>query len=553
MVMDMGVLYAVADFTGVLLIIALLVNSLSSANKVKTDRHVVILFGFFMAYCFVDGMWGLFWSNKVLVYPKLFRLASYGFHTVSAISAFAWFGYMLHYLNVEENDRAVMQILRGILLVAQVTVLVMNYRSNQLFVVDENNVYSTGPLRSLSFGIQFSYYAILALYAIFRRVTDRTTNARVYRNGLILSLIPITFGVSQLYFPDAPMYSLGFMLSTACIFAFTVTEDRERYMEELARAQEQKHTGIIKSLAEDYICIYYVDTESDSYENFVIDAENEALVAVENGESFTARALRDIEECACSEDRGILADLMGREKLLRSVEAEQKLSRTYRMLLDGVPTYVELKINHNKKDGKMIVGIHNINASIEREAEASRAKSTFLFNMSHDIRTPMNAILGFTRIAQNHIDERDRVEDSLNKISRSGQQLLALINEVLEMSRIESGKIEIEETGNNLEHALDDINPMLSHALQRGSGQEHRLCHRGGGHIGQICLDGHPPYRSCAGKSHLQRHQVHTGRRQGEGNRAPDISRRRGWLRHLQLFRCRYGRRHERGVSEAHV
>ena len=81
-------------------------------------------------------------------------------------------------------------------------------------------------------------------------------------------------------------------------------------------------------------------------------------------------------------------------------------------------------------------------ARVQAEA-SSKAKTEFLFNMSHDIRTPMNAILGFTDIALNHIDEPDRVGDSLKKIKISGGHLLNLINDILEMSRIEAGKMEI--------------------------------------------------------------------------------------------------------------
>ena len=76
---------------------------------------------------------------------------------------------------------------------------------------------------------------------------------------------------------------------------------------------------------------------------------------------------------------------------------------------------------------------------------ANQAKSTFLFNMSHDIRTPMNAIIGFTSLAATHIDNREQVLDYLKKISTSSQHLLSLINDVLDMSRIESGKVKIEE------------------------------------------------------------------------------------------------------------
>ena len=68
-----------------------------------------------------------------------------------------------------------------------------------------------------------------------------------------------------------------------------------------------------------------------------------------------------------------------------------------------------------------------------------------VFNMSHDIRTPMNAIIGFTALAAAHVNQPDQVQEYLNKISTSGQHLLSLINDVLDMSRIESGRVKIEE------------------------------------------------------------------------------------------------------------
>ena len=77
--------------------------------------------------------------------------------------------------------------------------------------------------------------------------------------------------------------------------------------------------------------------------------------------------------------------------------------------------------------------------------EANSSKTTFLFNMSHDIRTPMNAITGYTALARRHIDNKEMVYDYLNKIDISSHELLALINQVLEMSRIESGKVTMEE------------------------------------------------------------------------------------------------------------
>ena len=100
---------------------------------------------------------------------------------------------------------------------------------------------------------------------------------------------------------------------------------------------------------------------------------------------------------------------------------------------------------------------------------ANRAKSTFLSNMSHDIRTPMNAIIGFTTLAVSNIENQEKVRDYLGKILASSNHLLSLINDILDMSRIESGKIHLEETNVNLSDLLHDLKTIISgqiHAKQ---------------------------------------------------------------------------------------
>ena len=93
---------------------------------------------------------------------------------------------------------------------------------------------------------------------------------------------------------------------------------------------------------------------------------------------------------------------------------------------------------------------------------ANRAKSTFLSNMSHDIRTPMNAIIGFTTLALSNIDDAERVKDYLGKTLASSNHLLSLINDVLDMSRIESGKLHLEEVEVNLSDVLHDLKTIVS-------------------------------------------------------------------------------------------
>ncbi len=130
-----------------------------------------------------------------------------------------------------------------------------------------------------------------------------------------------------------------------------------------------------------------------------------------------------------------------------------------------------------ERDGKLYVNLVTMDntASVEnemkqkaliedallREESASKAKTKFLSNMSHDIRTPMNAIIGFTTLAITHIDNRERVQGYLEKISASSNHLLSLINDVLDMSRIESGRIYLDETECNLPDIIHELENML--------------------------------------------------------------------------------------------
>ena len=122
----------------------------------------------------------------------------------------------------------------------------------------------------------------------------------------------------------------------------------------------------------------------------------------------------------------------------------------------------------------VVAGMKNVDDEVRKERKArqeletaryaaesaSRAKTAFLFNMSHDIRTPMNAILGYTDVALKHRGDQARVDDSLEKIKLAGGHLLDLINDILEMSRIESGRLEISDEPADIRKMIEGVTQM---------------------------------------------------------------------------------------------
>ncbi|MCI8898717.1 MAG: hybrid sensor histidine kinase/response regulator, partial [Lachnospiraceae bacterium] len=99
--------------------------------------------------------------------------------------------------------------------------------------------------------------------------------------------------------------------------------------------------------------------------------------------------------------------------------------------------------------------------ALQAAEETNQAKSRFLSNMSHDIRTPMNAIMGMTSIALSHIDEKARVQDCLGKIQTAAVHLMSLVNDVLDMSRIDSGRIILNEENFSLADLIHDISVIV--------------------------------------------------------------------------------------------
>ncbi len=132
---------------------------------------------------------------------------------------------------------------------------------------------------------------------------------------------------------------------------------------------------------------------------------------------------------------------------------------------DGSPiTFVGLFVDiddEKKMEERLEKQTIDLQDALAAAQHANRAKTTFLNNMSHDIRTPMNAIIGFTSLAAAHIDNTEQVQDYLSKITTSSNHLLSLINDVLDMSRIESGKVKIEEKETSLPEIMHDLKTIV--------------------------------------------------------------------------------------------
>ena len=214
------------------------------------------------------------------------------------------------------------------------------------------------------------------------------------------------------------------------------------------------------------------------------DSDNHIVVTLENvNEEELAKAER---KAAANRDMAVISGLSDdfREafcaatepsKVLDAVEREHIYFVNFRLQVDGEDIYYQIKfVKDENSKNHVIAGFHSVDAETKREmaslekAElANKAKSAFLFNMSHDIRTPLNAMIGFTDMAVKNIDDKAKALDCLSKSKLSSEHLLSLINDVLDMSRIESGKVELDLNPVDLDENGEDLVPMLKSLAEK--------------------------------------------------------------------------------------
>ncbi len=258
-------------------------------------------------------------------------------------------------------------------------------------------------------------------------------------------------------------------------FLLDITEQKKR-----ERNIERQQAELVQALGIDYNLICYFDLNTGMGHSLrVNDCEKHVLSRVFGGKiSLSDSVEKYIAGCVSDDDKEMLRDTLSVENLIKELSEREVFHINYRVICGGVLRYFQMKAVRTgdwASDRGMVIGFRSVDEEIRLEMEkkellesalmqanrANKAKSVFLSNMSHDIRTPMNAIVGFTSLAISHIDQRERVEEYLKKIATSGSHLLSLINDVLDMSRIESGRMHLEEKPCSLPEILHELRNIL--------------------------------------------------------------------------------------------
>ena len=251
------------------------------------------------------------------------------------------------------------------------------------------------------------------------------------------------------------------------------------------KQNERRQMELVQALSIDFTLVCFVDPETG--QATPIRADGQEINLCFTGEISLQESMEQyIQKWVHEDDRDLLRHAVSLDTLKQELAEGKIYYVNYRKCQGNETSYFQMKAvnagNSTDRTG-FVLGFRNVDAELRKEIEqntlleaalsqanrASKAKSVFLSNMSHDIRTPMNAIVGFTNLAITHIDHTEQVAEYLQKIKTSGNHLLSLINDILDMSHIESGKIHLDEKPCSLPDILHGLRNILQadiHAKQ---------------------------------------------------------------------------------------
>lgn len=450
--------YIYAFIPTIAIIIHLIINySILSVSKEELHKKSLVPYRQFLTsvlcYYFVDALWGIFagLNNTTLLFWETSL-----YNIVLAGTVYMESRYVFSYLNVQDwFSRTLNQAAKAFLFV-QTVIVIINFFTPILFYFDEQGMYQVCPYRHAIVVCYISIFVLIAYKTYVVTINSEGKENRRNRAVCYFALTMLLCSLLQFFYPSLPGYSLGYLIGICFLTAFVYYDEQEEQLEatkllnkrmvEYNDVISQAGFGIWRIILKDG-CKPRVQANSKMLE---LLGASVSMTEEEVYDAWYSRILPDALPSVEASFEEILNGKFSENTYLWHHPVKGliyvRCGGTSTKLPDGT---VVLRGYHADVTDIVLQDkereIELANAKITAE-DASRAKSAFLLNMSHDIRTPMNAILGYAELIKKNLDDREKCDNYLDKISVSGEFLLSLINDVLSIARIESGKETLDES-----------------------------------------------------------------------------------------------------------
>ena len=363
----------------------------------------------------------------------------------------------------------------------------------ELFRIDEKMVHllpANEAVKLERFSDAFAFYSRLVLEEDRQRFLDMVSPEKIVKNTENKLVYSVPF--RRVFDSGVRYYRVDFTRLDLEEGARRIVVGFKDVDDEVRREQRVQHTlsirsAVIEALTRVYDSVWLIeDMATEAFQLYRIDEKmvhllpaNEAAKLKKFSDAFAFYSRLVLEE-----DRQRFLEMVSAREILANTENRLIYSVPFRRVFEqGIRYYrVEFaRLELGDASTQIVLGFKDVDEEVRKQQQieqalreavdaanaSNKAKSDFLSSMSHDIRTPMNGIIGMTAIAANNLDDRERVADCLRKISESSDHLLSLINEVLDMNKIESGKVELVEEEFSLAELIDATLAMTRPQMQQ--------------------------------------------------------------------------------------
>ena len=415
------------------------------------------------------------------VYPVTFKIVALCMYLANFLTSYSWFEFSKTQLNFPLLDKHFFKYYFNLIFVGGFVIVLYNFFSDQLF----NVIYEEEKLKLVYHKkwIWFVYlfinlnFILVPVFVSFIKIARTSVSAHrlkyFFTGGIVL--IPFLFQIlydCTKYLTDLylPYFTIGGTVSILLGYFIIMENNREK--------EQKKLFNITNALSLDYGSVYYVNAINKRLSVMRLDElmKDYYLKLFTNSSSYDEVINFCVKHLLFEEDRTLFSETMDCDHVRELLYDRETYSFDFRGKNEQSFRYIRVKlIKTDVEVEHFIIGVKDITSEVGKQEQyhddlqnaliearsANKAKSIFLSNMSHDIRTPMNAIIGFTDIARENIEDKEKLLDCLNKITSSSNHLLSIINDVLDMSRIENGRLSIDLVPVDLNNLLEEVSDLI--------------------------------------------------------------------------------------------
>ena len=368
------------------------------------------------------------------------------------------------------------------------------FRCTKYYDQKNSGSYETGDMTLSSYDALLTNYAKLHIHKDDQKMfleETQLTNVRncIFKEKKIFELNyrechnDVVKYMQIRFIPIKTETSVNVIIAFRCIDNIVEQELEEREKTEKLLNNSNQRLRVIEGLCAEYESLYYVDAKKDTGIPYILSSyfPDEFRKNLLKEIPYTSAFHEYIDGCVASNQCEYVKAQTELHSVTNRLKSSPCIRINYEVPFEGKMLHYQIYIARIGEPHEQVWAFKSIEETVEEQLKqhkilidaldkarkAEQAKTNFLFNMSHDIRTPMNAILGYNTIAEKNIGNEEIALDALKKAKHSGQHMLGIINDILDMARIENDKIELNNDVIDFRELVEDLKEMFTHEMSK--------------------------------------------------------------------------------------